>query len=75
MCFQNYEWVFVGRVFVEDGSNMVRLKFSDYREDMSWGEGIEKWNKDFHALTRWIDFRIVSNVFKNPELLEEKKGK
>jgi len=72
VCFQNYEWVLVGRVFVEDSSNMIRLKFSDYLEDMSWGEGIERYNGNYHALTRWIDFKVISNIHQNLELLQEK---
>ena len=74
VCFQNYEWVFVGRVFVPDGYNMIRLKFSDYREDMSWGSGFENYNKDFHAITKYIDFEIIGNTNKNPELLGENKS-
>ena len=71
VCFQNYEWVFRGRVFIDDSSNMIRLKLPDYLEDMSWGQGFEKWNKDFHALTRWIDFKVIGNIYQNPELLKE----
>ena len=72
VCFQNYEWVFVGRVFVDDGSNMVRLKFPDYHEDMSWGEGFEIYNGDFQAITRYMDFKCIGNIYENPELFQEK---
>jgi uncharacterized phage protein (TIGR01671 family) len=70
--FCNFEWVFNGIVFAEDGEkiNTIQLPFSEYRTGYSWGNGIEKWHSTFTSKERFTEFEVIGNIYENKELLK-----